>query len=64
MRRIELGQILEQIINFDGADQLEVPFVDVLVFWVGRTDLNHAVQIAFVDEADYFFRDPVEPGAD
>ena len=64
MRRIEVTQIFEKIINFYGANQLEIPLVDVLIVRVGRADFNHAIEIALIDEADYFLGDPLEARAD
>ena len=64
MRWIEVTQIFEKIINFYGANQLEIPLVDVLIVRVGRADFNHAVEIALIDEADYFLGDPLEARAD
>ena len=61
MGRVMLVHVFEAIVHLDGAEKFEVAFCNVPVFGIRGADLDQTVEIAFIDEANDLFSDPLEP---
>ena len=58
--RVELRNVLMQVVHFDHTDQFKFSLADISIPWISRSNLKEAVKVALIDYAEDFLRLPPE----